>query len=153
MNETEQIRALAAEHGLEVREPTAGHVQLLGRGMLVNWYPTSKRRTAYCAGAHAGRPYCTARDVIELALGQAPEASQKRAKRNSSRMRRMRRKLHAADPRCHWCRAELELEASTVDHVIPLSRGGSNRDDNVVLACQPCNQRRGNALPGSEAAP
>ncbi len=153
MNETEQIRALAAEHGLEVREPTAGHVQLLGRGMLVNWYPTSKRRTAYCAGAHAGRPYCTAQDVLALALGVAPEASPKRARRNSSRMKKKRRKLHAADPRCHWCRAPLDLEESTVDHLIPLSRGGANRDDNLVLACKPCNHSRGDALPTTEAQP
>jgi 5-methylcytosine-specific restriction endonuclease McrA len=29
-----------------------------------------------------------------------------------------------------------------IDHVMPLSRGGSNAPDNLVLTCQPCNQSK-----------
>lgn len=147
MNEIDLLRALAGRHGLELREPTAGHVQIIGAGMLVNWYPGSKRRTAYVAGAQSGKPYCSAEHVIELALGKAGEVGQKRACRNSGRMKKKRRRMHAADPRCHWCRADLEFEAATVDHLLPLSRGGSNRDDNLVLACEPCNRARRDSLP------
>lgn len=41
--------------------------------------------------------------------------------------------------RCFYCGDR----ATSVDHVIPASRGGSDRDDNLVACCWPCNQRKG----------
>jgi hypothetical protein len=32
---------------------------------------------------------------------------------------------------------------ATIDHVVPLSNGGTNDEDNLVLACRECNQLRG----------
>jgi len=29
-----------------------------------------------------------------------------------------------------------------IDHVIPISRGGSNHEDNLATACMPCNRRK-----------
>lgn len=53
--------------------------------------------------------------------------------------------------RCQYCdRHQRELrgrEFLTRDHVIPLSRGGGNTWVNVVTACSPCNNRKGNHLP------
>jgi 5-methylcytosine-specific restriction endonuclease McrA len=53
--------------------------------------------------------------------------------------------------RCQYCgRAAVELrprEALTRDHLVPLSRGGTNHWSNVVTACSTCNARKGNALP------
>lgn len=49
---------------------------------------------------------------------------------------------------CHWCRTPTRLskdhawDAATIDHVIPRYKGGSNEDDNVVSACNRCNNRR-----------
>lgn len=34
-----------------------------------------------------------------------------------------------------------------VDHIIPLSRGGDNNDENVQLLCPSCNWKKGNKLP------
>lgn len=52
---------------------------------------------------------------------------------------------------CQYCgRAAGELkprEALTRDHLIPLSRGGSNEWTNVVTACSSCNTRKSNRLP------
>ena len=45
---------------------------------------------------------------------------------------------------CQYCGAREDL---TFDHVIPRSRGGMTRWDNVVTACAPCNLRKGNAMP------
>ncbi len=38
-------------------------------------------------------------------------------------------------------------ECLTRDHVIPLSRGGTNAWQNVVTACSSCNTRKGSRLP------
>jgi 5-methylcytosine-specific restriction endonuclease McrA len=53
--------------------------------------------------------------------------------------------------RCQYCgrhRGELRgREFLTRDHVVPISRGGANDWGNVVAACSPCNNRKGNRLP------
>lgn len=55
---------------------------------------------------------------------------------------RKRRALRLRDgPDCYWCGAP--GLGVTIDHVIPKSMGGSNRLENLVLACEPCNQARG----------
>ena len=45
--------------------------------------------------------------------------------------------------RCGYCTAP----ASTVDHILPRSRGGRNTWANTVAACCDCNQRKGNRTP------
>ena len=44
--------------------------------------------------------------------------------------------------RCSYCGASnLPLQ---LEHIVPRSRGGSNRTSNLTLACEPCNVRKGN---------
>ncbi len=53
--------------------------------------------------------------------------------------------------RCQYCGrpgTELRLrESLTRDHVVPMSRGGTNEWTNVVTACSPCNTRKANHMP------
>lgn len=44
---------------------------------------------------------------------------------------------------CHWCSERLTFKKSTIDHLIPLCIGGTNDIANLVIACQPCNTKRG----------
>jgi 5-methylcytosine-specific restriction endonuclease McrA len=44
--------------------------------------------------------------------------------------------------RCIGCRASLRKTGYHIDHVIALSRGGTNTDSNVQLLCPPCNQAK-----------
>jgi len=44
---------------------------------------------------------------------------------------------------CAYCGAK----ATTVDHLVPQSRGGRNTWLNTVAACQACNARKGNRTP------
>lgn len=52
--------------------------------------------------------------------------------------------------RCHYCGRQLTQNKSaeyvatgcSIDHVIPISRGGSSDIDNLVLACRQCNGRK-----------
>jgi len=48
---------------------------------------------------------------------------------------------------CQYCATKLSFNSATVDHVIPKSRGGSNLWENVVLACEKCNQKKGARSP------
>lgn len=52
---------------------------------------------------------------------------------------------------CQYCgrhRRELKpRQFLTRDHVVPVSAGGSNVWRNVVTACSPCNNRKGNRTP------
>ena len=45
---------------------------------------------------------------------------------------------------CQYCGSPSEL---TFDHVIPRSKGGLTKWENVCAACSPCNLRKGNKLP------
>jgi 5-methylcytosine-specific restriction endonuclease McrA len=47
------------------------------------------------------------------------------------------------DGRCAACMALVKL---TVDHIIPLKRGGSNSADNLQLLCHPCNSSKGSKI-------
>ncbi len=51
---------------------------------------------------------------------------------------------------CQYCSAKLTFSASTVDHVLPRSRGGKNTWSNLVLCCTACNTKKGSKTP-SEA--
>ena len=46
--------------------------------------------------------------------------------------------------RCQYCGVELTLNTSTMDHVLPISKGGKTTWHNVVTACYPCNNSKGN---------
>ena len=46
---------------------------------------------------------------------------------------------------CAYC--GIESKSLTVDHVIPLSRGGKSNFENCVAACKKCNAKKGNKLP------
>lgn len=47
---------------------------------------------------------------------------------------------------CHWCCAALNDNNRTVDHVVPLARGGGHTPDNLVAACKTCNYSKGKKL-------
>jgi 5-methylcytosine-specific restriction endonuclease McrA len=49
--------------------------------------------------------------------------------------------------RCVYCGTSLGLDIATLDHVYPLSRGGTHDPGNLVAACQGCNQLKGSLLP------
>jgi 5-methylcytosine-specific restriction endonuclease McrA len=48
--------------------------------------------------------------------------------------------------KCYYCGASLKKEYH-VDHVRPLTRGGRNSIDNLVLACAHCNLTKSDRLP------
>jgi 5-methylcytosine-specific restriction endonuclease McrA len=47
---------------------------------------------------------------------------------------------------CYLCHKELSEYEITLDHVIPLCRGGTHTADNLKVACRSCNSRKGRKL-------
>ena len=53
------------------------------------------------------------------------------------------------EPRCGYCGER----AATVDHILPISRGGRNTWTNTVAACHGCNARKANHTPSEAGMP
>lgn len=49
--------------------------------------------------------------------------------------------------RCQYCGQQLPLKRLTYDHVVPRSLGGRTHWENIVMACRPCNGRKGRQTP------
>ena len=47
---------------------------------------------------------------------------------------------------CPYCNREFPVGQLTVDHIIPLSRGGQHIPENLTLACRPCNFSKGSRM-------
>ena len=45
-------------------------------------------------------------------------------------------------PRCYYCKAQLTPLQATMDHLVPVSRGGLSNRRNIVVACKPCNTKK-----------
>jgi 5-methylcytosine-specific restriction endonuclease McrA len=65
---------------------------------------------------------------------------------NSKRARRKREQIARRDGSyCCYCgRFLLALDRTIEHYFVPKSLGGSDRNDNLKIACKPCNQARGN---------
>jgi 5-methylcytosine-specific restriction endonuclease McrA len=48
---------------------------------------------------------------------------------------------------CYYCRRRVGPRALTMDHIVPLGRGGRSVRGNVVPACKECNTRKKARLP------
>jgi len=48
---------------------------------------------------------------------------------------------------CHYCQRPVGRENLTMDHVVPLARGGRSRKGNLVPACKECNNKKKYLLP------
>lgn len=58
-----------------------------------------------------------------------------------------RRNIYIRDNHtCQYCGARPSREELTIDHVVPRSKGGRSEWENIVLACQSCNAKKGNRL-------
>jgi 5-methylcytosine-specific restriction endonuclease McrA len=55
--------------------------------------------------------------------------------------------------RCQYCGERGGLFDLTMDHILPESRGGPTSPENLVTACRPCNQRKGDRTPEEARMP
>jgi 5-methylcytosine-specific restriction enzyme A len=48
---------------------------------------------------------------------------------------------------CYYCRRVVGHRALTMDHIVPLARGGRSTRGNVAPACKECNTRKKSLVP------
>ncbi len=51
---------------------------------------------------------------------------------------------------CHYCGRHVGGENLTMDHVIPVSRGGKSVKSNIVPCCKACNNEKKNITPAEQ---
>jgi 5-methylcytosine-specific restriction endonuclease McrA len=54
---------------------------------------------------------------------------------------------------CHYCAKSLTKDECTMDHVVPIVRGGRSTKGNVVIACKDCNNQKKDKLVMDWATP
>jgi 5-methylcytosine-specific restriction endonuclease McrA len=71
------------------------------------------------------------------------DVDQKRLKKERQKARELRQtpwwkeKLKAGV--CHYCHKNFSASELTMDHIVPLARGGVSTKNNLVPACKSCN--------------
>jgi len=52
-----------------------------------------------------------------------------------------------ASGKCYYCHQIVSFKELTMDHLVPLTRGGRSTRDNLVPSCKACNNQKKNMLP------
>lgn len=80
-----------------------------------------------------------------------PGAESDDLRREKARARALRQtawwKRRVAPGTCQYCRRRVGARALTMDHVVPLIRGGRSVRGNLVPSCRDCNARKQSSLP------
>lgn len=77
--------------------------------------------------------------------------SEEDIRRERQKARELRRsqwwKRRCAEGRCYYCRKRVRPQELTMDHIVPIIRGGRSKKGNVVPACKECNEKKKYMLP------
>lgn len=108
------------------------------------WYLDHPERTVELRRAG----YCRLKDVV---MGRnRNRRALKKGSVGQHTAADVRAQMESQEGRCFYCRHPLDFgrpRAVHVDHFIPLTRGGGNGPDNIVVACQTCNSSKVDKLP------
>ena len=79
------------------------------------------------------------------------EITEADARRERDKARELRQsqwwKNRIATGICHYCGAKVAPKELTLDHLVPVSRGGKSTKNNCVAACKACNNKKKHLLP------
>ncbi len=76
------------------------------------------------------------------------EADLKRERRVARELRHSQWwKRRLAKGVCHYCGRKTPPSELTMDHIVPIARGGRSTRGNLVPACKECNNRKKQLLP------
>lgn len=79
------------------------------------------------------------------------EPSEEQVRRERNRARELRQsqwwKNRIAEGICHYCGGRVLPRELTLDHIVPIIRGGKSSRGNCVPACKECNSKKQSLLP------
>mgnify|MGYP006935480359 CR=1 FL=1 len=85
--------------------------------------------------------YKTSEGKLNGRVQQHKRRARKRGAEGSHTKEDIKELYKKQNGKCYWCSCVLNNKYH-VDHIIPLSRGGTDYKDNLVISCQTCNQRK-----------
>jgi 5-methylcytosine-specific restriction endonuclease McrA len=85
---------------------------------------------------------------MEPFISPVTEADIRKEKAKAQRLRQSQWwKRKCAQGICYFCRRQIPPKDLTMEHVVPLIRGGKSSKGNVVPACKECNNKKKYLLP------
>lgn len=81
------------------------------------------------------------RELMEQALAPAEEKVKKPKDYYTDPERRLEI-LKRDKYRCAYCRVQLDKKSYQIDHMVPMSRGGTNVRENLTACCEACNYKK-----------
>jgi len=130
--------------GYEIKALPNSHYQINVGNALFNYYPRSKRKTLYINGTNQGINDCSVYDVIKI-IEKKVDIKLPKTKKISNKV--FKESLYKDTKVCFYCGLSLSFSDATVDHIMPLSKGGLNNRNNVCLCCYKCNSSKGSSVP------
>lgn len=83
-------------------------------------------------------------DFMGEGVSIRPEKAPQRKSRASSEWKLIRLQIAARDGLvCHYCRVTVKPSSFTVDHIVPVTKGGTDNLSNLVACCRSCNSKKG----------
>jgi 5-methylcytosine-specific restriction protein A len=70
------------------------------------------------------------------------EKEKARVLRNSQWWKNLR-----ARSACHYCKKQIPVKELSMDHIVPIVRGGCSTKSNIVPCCKECNNKKRYLLP------
>ncbi|MCP3890632.1 MAG: HNH endonuclease [Desulfobulbaceae bacterium] len=86
------------------------------------------------------------RDFLDF---DAPDDREIRAERAKAKALRKTRwwQQKTAPGLCYYCQKKVTFKQITMDHLVPLARGGRSTKDNLVPCCKECNNLKKSMMP------
>ncbi len=87
-----------------------------------------------------------AREYLDFDAPDDAEIRRERAKAREMRKSRWWQQK-TAPGLCHYCGQKVNFHDLTMDHLVPLARGGRSTKENLVPSCKNCNNLKKTMLP------